>query len=173
MISSIKLPAHPEAFALETGGTRILVNIPNARQVAVADRNKGEVVASWKTDWAFANFPMALDGEHHRLFIGCRMPTRLVVLDTDTGKPVAKLPIGGDTDDVFYDRKRHQLYVVCGAGTIEIIAQSDADTYAPVSSITTNEGARTGFFVPEQDLLFVAVPHRGNQPAEVRSYTIK
>jgi hypothetical protein len=31
-------------------------------------------------------------------------------------------------------------------------------------------GARTSLFVPELNRLYLAVPHRGNQPAEVRVY---
>src|SRR5437667_304710 len=84
-LGSIKLPAHPEAFELEKHGSRIFVNVPNARHVAVIDRDKGEVVTTWKTDLAFGNFPMALDEANHRLFIGCRVPSKLVVLSTDSG----------------------------------------------------------------------------------------
>ena len=59
-VGSIKLSAHPEAFQLEKKANRIFVNLPNSRHVAVIDRDKGEVVARWKTDLAFANFPMDL-----------------------------------------------------------------------------------------------------------------
>src|SRR2546430_1743831 len=85
-IGSIKLSAHPEAFELEKNGKRIFVNVPNSRHVAVIDREKGKVVATWKTDLAFGNFPMALDDANHRLFIGCRLPPKLVVLNSETGE---------------------------------------------------------------------------------------
>ena len=49
-VGSMKLNAHPEAFQLEENGSRIFVNLPNSRHVAVIDRDKGEVVARWKTD---------------------------------------------------------------------------------------------------------------------------
>lgn len=48
--------------------------------------------------------------------------------------------IMGDTDDLFYDAARNRVYV---------------------------PGARTGLFVPDGGKLFVAVPHRGDQRAEV------
>ena len=128
-IGSIKLSAHPEAFQLEKNGSRIFVNVPNSRHVAVIDRDKGEVVARWKTDLAFANFPMALDEANHRLFVGCRIPSRLVVLNTDSGDVVAKIDISGDCDDLFYDRKRHRVYAICGAGKIDVIDQIDPNTY--------------------------------------------
>ena len=172
-IGSIKLSAHPEAFELEKNGRRIFVNVPNSRHVAVIDRDKGEVVARWQTDLAFGNFPMALDEANHRLFVGCRLPSKLVVLDTESGKVIAKIDISGDSDDLFYDRKRHRIYAICGAGTIDIIEQADANTYKTLTKIDTADGARTGFFVPERDTLFVAVPHRGSQQAEIRRYQIE
>jgi DNA-binding beta-propeller fold protein YncE len=172
-IGSIKLSAHPEAFELEKNGKRIFANVPNSRHVAVIDRDKSEVVATWRTDLAFANFPMALDEANHRLFVGCRLPSKLVVLNTESSDIVAKIDISGDPDDVFYDSKRHRIYAICGAGKIDIIEQTDPNTYAASARVNTADGARTGLFVPERDTLFVAVPHRGSQKAEVRAYRVE
>jgi DNA-binding beta-propeller fold protein YncE len=172
-ISSIKLSAHPEAFELERNGKRIFVNIPNSRHVAVIDRDKSKVVATWKTDLAFANFPMALDEANHRLFVGCRLPSKLVVLNTDSGNVVAKIDISGDPDDVFYDGKRRRIYAICGAGKIDIIDQTEPNTYTASSKVDTEDGARTGLFVSERDTLFVAIPHRGSQKAEIRAYRVE
>jgi DNA-binding beta-propeller fold protein YncE len=171
-VGSVKLAAHPEAFELEKNGHRIFVNVPNARQVAVVDREKGEVIATWKTDGAFGNFPMALDDTDHRLFIGCRIPSKLVVINTDSGGVVASIGMSGDPDDIFYDGKRHRIYAICGAGKIDIIEQADANNYKTVCKVDTANGARTGLFVAERDSLFLAVPHRGSQAAEVRCYQI-
>src|SRR5881296_3313990 len=172
-IGSIKLSGHPEAFELEKNGKRIFVNVPNSRHVAVIDREKGKVVATWKTDLAFGNFPMALDDANHRLFVGCRVPSKLVVLNTESGDVVTKTDISGDPDDVFYDGKRHRIYAICGAGKIDIIEQTDPNTYAASARANTADGARTGLFVSERDTLFVAVPHRGSQKAEVRAYHVE
>jgi len=172
-VGSIKVGAHPEAFQLEQKGNRIFVNVPNSRHVAVVDRDKGEVIATWKTDLAFANFPMALDEANHRLFVGCRLPSRLIVLNTNSGDVVAKVDISGDADDVFYDSKRNRIYVICGAGKIDIIEQTDPNSYKALTKVDTANGARTGFFVPERHTLFVAIPHRGSQQAEIRCYQIQ
>jgi YVTN family beta-propeller protein len=172
-VGFIKLSAHPEAFQLEKKANRIFVNVPNSRHVAVVDRDKGKVVASWKTDLAFANFPMALDEADHRLFVGCRLPSKLVVLNTDSGDVIAKTDISGDCDDLFYDTKRQRVYAICGAGKVDVIDQIDPNTYKVSTTIGTADGARTGLFVSERDALFVAVPHRGSQPAEVRCYQVE
>jgi DNA-binding beta-propeller fold protein YncE len=172
-VGSIKLSAHPEAFELEKQGKRIFVNVPNARQVAVIDRDKAEAITTWKTDSAFGNFPMALDETDHRLFVGCRLPSKIVVLNTDSGDVVAKVGISGDPDDVFYDSKRRRIYAICGAGKIDIVEQTDANIYKASTKIDTADGARTGLFVPERDTLFVAVPHRSSQQAEIRAYHVE
>jgi glutamine cyclotransferase len=172
-IGSIKLSAHPEAFELEKNGKRIFVNVPNARNVAVIDQDKGAVTATWKTDLAFGNFPMSLDETNHRLFVGCRIPSKLVVLNTDSGTVVAKIDISGDPDEVFYDSKRHRIYAVCGAGKIDVIEETDPNNYRRSSETETAIGARTGLFVPELDALFIAVPHHGSQQAEVRVYHVE
>ena len=116
---------------------------------------------------------MALDETNHRLFVGCRLPSKLVVLNTDSGDVVAKIDISGDADDVFYDTQRHRIYAICGTGKIDVVEQIDPETYKTSTRIDTAEGARTGLFVPERDTLFVAIPHRGSQQAEVRCYQIE
>jgi len=131
------------------------------------------VIAKWKTDLAFGNFPMALDEANHRLFVGCRLPPKLVVLNTESGDVVAKTGISGDPDDVFYDSKRHRIYAICGAGKIDVIEQTDPNTYKASAKIDTAKGARTGLFVPEQDVLFVGVPRNGAQQAEIRAYQVE
>jgi DNA-binding beta-propeller fold protein YncE len=170
---SIKLAAHPEAFELEKQGRRIFVNVPDAGQVAVIDRDKREVISTWKPGGASANFPMALDEANHRLFVACRSPAKLVVLNTDSGATIATVDISGDADDVFYDAKQRCLYVICGEGYVDIVAQTDSNHYRRAAKVPTASGARTGLFVPERDDLFIAVPRRAKQAAEIRRYQVR
>jgi DNA-binding beta-propeller fold protein YncE len=173
----IPLPAHPESFALEAGGSRIFVNVPSAHRIAILDRATATPLAAWDLSTGFpefftttrpsANFPMALDEADHRLFIGCRKPACLVVFDTLAGKPVARLDLSGDTDDIFHDATARRLYVSCGDGCIDVIAQTDADHYQRTARIATANGARTAFWAADRRRLYVAVPHRGSQPAAV------
>lgn len=110
---------------------------------------------------------MALDVGRKRLFVGCRLPARLVVLDTVSGAVKANLPTVGDSDDIFYDASRSLIYVIGGEGAIEIFRQIDPDHYARVAKMPTASGARTGFFVPAWNKLFVAAPHRGSNQARI------
>jgi len=166
----IKLDAHPESFQMEKGSPRIYINLPKSRKVAVVDREKRTIVATWSLGMMLANYPMALDEADHRLFVVSRFPARLLVFDTNTGKTVQRLPAVGDCDDVFYDQNRKRIYAIGGEGAISVFEQQDPDHYKQSSRITTVKGARTGFFSPELDRLFVAVRRQGTQAAAIRVF---
>ena len=169
-LADIKLAGHPESFRLESSGPRIFVNVPKADHIAVVDRDKAEVTSTWPLKEAKSNFPLILDEANHRLFSGCRNPARLLAYDYTTGKLVAGLPISRDTDDLFFDAANKSIYVSCGQGTINVIRQIDADHYTATKPMPTANGARTSLFVPELKILCLAVPHRGNQLAEIRVF---
>lgn len=169
-VAEIKLDAHPESFQLEKSSPRIYVNLPDSRKIAVIDREKRSVVATWKTDDALANFPMALDETDHRLFVVTRAPARLLVFDTATGNILQKLPAVGDSDDVFYDATRKRIYATGGEGEICIFQQKDPDRYAELGHVWAVKGARTSFYSPDVDRLFLAVRRQGSQPAAIRVY---
>lgn len=170
-VGDVPLDGHPESFQLESKGKRIFVNVPGARHVAVVDREKKAVVGKWTLS-AQSNFPMALDEAGHRLFVGCRQPAKLLVLDTESGRELAAVECSGDTDDVFFDAAAKRVYVSCGAGSLDVF---DAAEAAPVrlARVPTAAGARTCLYVPDQKKIFLAVPHRDRQPAEIRVYATK
>jgi hypothetical protein len=169
-LGEVKLPGHPESFQLDPGSPRIYVNIPSAQSVFVINREKMAVTARWPVREARANFPMALDAADHRLFIGCRRPAKVLVLDTASGKTVANFAAPGDADDLFYDAARRRLYVSGGEGLLDVFDRLDADHYRLAQRLQTAAGARTSLFISELGLLCVALPHRGSQPAEVRIF---
>ena len=77
----------------------------------------------------------------------------------------------GDTDDVFYDATGRRVYVTGGEGCATVLEQSGANAYKAIGTVTTAPGARTSLFVPSKATLYVAVPRRAGQRAEVRSFT--
>lgn len=173
VMGRIALPGHPESFQLERGGHRVFVNVPSAGKVVVVDRVRRTVSASWDLHDAARNFPMALDEGARRLFIGARSPAVLLVLDADSGQEVARVAIGGDTDDVFYDAARKRIYAICGEGRIDVVRQESSDRYARAASIDTAPGARTGLFVPEASRLYVAAPASGDTPARLLVFRMR
>lgn len=166
----IKLDAHPESFQLDKDDSRIYVNLPKSRKVAVLDRDKNSILTTWGTGMALANYPMALDEANHRLFVVTRFPARLLVFNTDTGKTIQSLLVVGDCDDVFYDKTRKRIYASGGEGAISVVEQKDADHYADDGRIATVKGARTSFFSSDLDRFLIAVRRQGSQPAAIRIF---
>jgi YVTN family beta-propeller protein len=172
-ISDIELSGHPESFQLESSSKRIFANVPASDQITLADRESDSVVATWPIEDAAENFPMALDEADQRLFVGTRSPAKLLVLDTETDDTVASLDSSGDADDIFYDARTKRIYVSGGEGAISLFEQAGPDDYRPAGKVDTADGARTSLFVNESGTLYVAVPHRGSQQAEVRVFQIE
>ena len=169
VIGKAAVGGHPESFQLESGGSRIFVNVPTARRITVVDRTTMKPLGVWPVTAADANYPMALDESGHRLFIGCRRPAKLLVYDTQSGTLVASADIVGDTDDLFYDSARQRVYVIGGEGFIDVLDVRTA-TPARLARVAGAPGARTALFVPAEGRLYLAVPHRGAQRAEVRVF---
>jgi len=168
----VKLQGHPESFQLERNGSRIFVNVPDARHIAVLDRAAMKLIGTWPVTEAAANYPMALDEANHRLFIGCRNPAMVLIYDTTSGKRVGSSPIVGDTDDLFYDAARKRLYVTGGEGYIDVFQQNHANQVTRIARVPSAGGARTSLYVPDEGRLYLAVPLRGAQKSEIRIYEV-
>jgi DNA-binding beta-propeller fold protein YncE len=171
IVGQIHIDGHPESFQLESANTRVFANMPGivSSQIVAADRSHLSIIARWSSLGCNGNYPMALDEPTSRLFIGCRRPARVAMLDVASGKVVAASDIVGDTDDLFYDGARQRLYIIGGGGRVDVL-QRHGDTIAPLTPIETRAGARTGLWVEAASRLYVAVPARGGASAEIRVF---
>jgi hypothetical protein len=169
-LTDIPLNAHPESFQCAETQPRIFVNLADARVIAVVDSDTGKLIANWTLKEGMDNIPMALDEAHRRLFVACRRPARLLVLNADSGIVSAHLPAAGGADELFYDPIHARLYALSGEGHITVYTQETADRYTAAGEVPTVAGARSGLFVPEWNRLFLAVREFGGHPAEVRIY---
>jgi len=164
-VGDIPTGGHPESLQLEQKGNRIFINSPDNHYVTVADLDTNKVVAHWNIPGC-ENYPMALDENHHRVFIFCRnLPGYVSVMDTETGKQVTKIPATqlSSSDDMFYDPGKGRLYVLSSMqtlpgspGVIDVIQQRDADHYDIIATYPTGPGGRDGLLVPELGKLFVS-----------------
>jgi len=163
--TDIRLKGHPESFQIDENGTRVFVNVPNAREIEVVDL-AAEAKRSVPTQGAGSNFPMAIDRDAHRFLVVFRSPPTLMALSTQDEHVAAKVETCGDADDVFVDAKRHRVYVSCGDGVVDVLEEHEAG-YGRLARVPTVSGARTSLFVPELDRLFLAVRARSDDPAAI------
>ena len=94
----------------------------------------------------------------------------MVVLDTQSGKELARLRAAGECDDVFFDASRKRIYVIGGEGMITVFQQNDPEHYELVANVPSAVGVRTGYYFAKRDRFYVAVPAKGNEPAQVWTY---
>ncbi len=165
-VGEIRVPGsgHLEQIVVEHSGSRLYVNIEDKNAIAVMDKRKRTLLAQWPLTKGKNNFPIALDEQHHRLFVGCRTTDAsgvIVVIDTETGKEVESLPIGGNVDYLDFDARNGRLYATCGTGNVFVYQENSPDKYALIGKPETAVMAKTGLLVPELNLFFVGVPNLG------------
>ena len=73
---------------------------------------------------------------------------------------------------MFFDARRTRVYVVCGAGEVDVIRQESPDKYSVEQPVSTSPRARTGLFVPEESTLYVAAPATGKAAARLLAYRV-
>src|SRR5262249_40429831 len=105
---------------------------------------------------------------------GCRTEPMVVVMDSETGREIAGVPIPKEIDDLHYDAKRKRLYASCGEGFLAVIRQVSPDKYELQESIATVKQAKTSLFVAESNRLYLAVPRQPDKEGpEIRVYKVK
>jgi sugar lactone lactonase YvrE len=169
--ATVKLPGQPEAFQLDPARKRLYVNTVKPSAVAVVDLTKHEVVAKYVPNKVEGLYPMALDREGQRVFVGCRQPAVVLALDAKTLKELWTAEIPWDIDDLFFDVKRKRLYASCGEGFLAVLEEKAGGRFEVVEKLPTAKLARTCFFDPGSGRLFLGVPRQPGKPGpEVRVY---
>ncbi len=165
--------AHVEAVAVETSGPNLFVNVTDKNYLAVIDKQAGKIVAQWPIKEARQNAPLAFDEAHGRLFVVCRDPGKLVVLDSANGRFVASFSTGARADEAIFDKVHRRVYVMAGEGKIFPYAEKDADHYIPLGPIVSAPGAKTAVLAEDATHLYVSVsPGEGKTGAKVLSFAV-
>ena len=102
-----------------------------------------KVLARWPLAPCEEPSGLAIDKESHRLFSVCSNQ-KMAVVDSDSGKVVARVPIGDGPDAVVFDPGNKLIFSSDGGdGTISIIKEESPDKYSAVETETTERSART------------------------------
>lgn len=168
--TDFKTGGHPESFQVEASGAHIFANVPDAGMVVESIDRKTGAVTKWPLKGLKGNYALALDEANHRLFTITRKVPMMVVLDTQTGNEIVRLPAAGECDDVYFDESRKRIYVIGAQGFISVFQQNDPDHYELIENVPSAVGVRTGYFFARRDRFYVGVPAKGNEPAQIWTY---
>jgi DNA-binding beta-propeller fold protein YncE len=175
-VADIKIPAGtPEDMNIDQAGPRLYIALMDKKQVAVVNREEGTVVETWPVSVG-TPVATAVDEVHHRLFVASRtgqLHGDIVVLDTQTGREITTLPIGGLTDYLVFDPRNGRIYATCSTANVYVYQERTADSYVLLGKPETALLARTGLLVPELDRFFVLSPNTGLRPAEILVFRVQ
>lgn len=135
----IELGGAPEFLATDGSG-KVYINLEDKDMVAVVDLSQRKVIARWPVAPGGHPVGMSMDPKSHRLFIGCRNPQKLVVMNAENGKVEAALPIGVGVDATDY--MDGQAFASCRDGKL-VVAGLKGGTFVVEQVVETPDGART------------------------------
>jgi DNA-binding beta-propeller fold protein YncE len=159
-----------EALAIDAARDRLYVNAPADNAILVIDLIQRRMIDRWPMSLARRNEAFALDAARSRLYVGCNegdVRGALVVVDTNSGHELERLPLGSWVDSMFYDARRGRIYASTGIGEVFSYQQEGDGRLIPLTPTDTAVMARTSLYDPTLDRLYVMVPHLGWTVAKV------
>ncbi len=169
-VGDIQLGVRPAEILMDNSGQTLFVFDSIGSKIQVIDARKNLVLSAWPVSGQRPG-DGALDEATHRLLIGTRTPPALIVMDSASGKEVAKLPTVEGMDGVYFDAPHKRVYVSGGrgfdVGYVFVYQQQDADHYTQIGKIPTRPGAGTSFWSGELNRYYVAAPANDKEEAAV------
>jgi YVTN family beta-propeller protein len=163
VVGTVALSGKPEAPAVDGKGT-VFVNIEDKSTVAAIDAATLKVKAEWPLAPGEEPSGLALDPATRRLFSVCSNKL-MIVLDADTGKIVATLPIGERVDGAAFDPGLKRAYSSNGDGTLTVVQEVDKSTFKVLENVATQRGARTLALDVKTHHIYLSTAEFGPTPA--------
>ena len=90
--------------AVADGAGHVYVNVEDKGETVAIDSLANKILAHWTLAAGATPTGLAIDTEHHRLFVGCGN-RKMYVLDSQSGKVLAAVDVGRGVDGAAYDAK--------------------------------------------------------------------
>ena len=141
VVATIPLGGKPEFAEADPKSGRVYCNLEDTSEVVAIDIKTHHVVSRWPIAPGAEATGMGFDAAHHRLFLGCDNKM-MVMMDSESGKVLASVPIGEGVDGAAFDPGTQLALASCGDGTTTI-AHEDGDKLTVVQTLKTAPRART------------------------------
>lgn len=163
VVGTVDVGGKPE-FAASDGKGFIYDNIEDKSEIVKLDARNLKVVSRWPVKGCDEPSGLAIDTEAHRLFAVCGNQT-MAVVDYDSGKVVATVPIGEGPDAAGYDADKKLAFSSNGEGTLTVVKQEGADKYSVAQTVKTEKSARTMALDPKTHKIYLPAAQFGPPPA--------
>ena len=162
VVGTIPLGGKPE-FAQSDGKGTVFVNLEDENQLFALDANKLTVTQRWPLAGCEEPSGLAIDTKKRRLYVGCGNKV-MPVVDADSGKILATIPIGDGVDATAFDEGTGLAFASCGEGVLTV-AHEDSPGKFTAENVTTQRGARTMALDPKTHQVYTVTAKFGQAPA--------
>jgi YVTN family beta-propeller protein len=162
VVGKIELGGKPEFAASDEKGT-VFVNLEDKSEIVAFDPKNLTVKSRWKLTDCEEPTGLAIDRKSRRLFAGCGNK-KMAVVDADTGRAIASLPIGEGCDATAFDAGLGLAFASAGDGTITVIKEDAGDKFSVVQTVTTQKTARTMAVDAKTHQVFTVAANVGPRP---------
>jgi DNA-binding beta-propeller fold protein YncE len=159
----MELDGKPEIAATDEKGT-VFVNIEDKSEIVAFDPEKLTIKSHGKLTDCEEPTGLSMDRKNRRLFAGCSGKKKMAVIDADSGKSIASLPIGESCDATAFDADRSLAFASTGDGTITVVKEDDKNKFSVVQTVTTQKSARTMAVDTKTHQLFTVAANVGARP---------
>lgn len=139
---TIALDGKPE-FPVTDAKGNVYANIEDKSEIVHLDPHTLKIKATWSIAPCQEPSGLAMDVRDHRLFSVCQ-DKLMAVVDAESGKVVATVPIGQGPDAARYDAGHKLAFSSNGRdGTLTVVKQEGPDKYVVAQTVATERSART------------------------------
>jgi DNA-binding beta-propeller fold protein YncE len=168
VLDTLKMESKKLDGTAADGEGNLYMALRDRNSVVKIDVAARKVANEWKTEGCDEPTGLAYDRAHKRVLVGCRGKAPvLAVLDAESGKVVATVPIGRGNDGVIYDPDTHKVYTSNGVdANLVIYDQVGPDTYKLAEATTTRPYARTMALDPKTKKVYLVTAEGTADPAK-------
>jgi len=166
VIGTVNLDAAVEETKSDGKG-HLYVALEDKDAVGVVDANTLTVTARYPlAGQGGTPAGLALDPRTRVLFVACRNPAVMVMMNADTGAVLATLPIGLQNDGVLFNPATNEVLAATGDGYLTVIKEDGAASFSVEQTLDTLPGARTIALDRKTGHIFLMTADYGPVPAD-------
>jgi YVTN family beta-propeller protein len=140
---TIDLGGAPEQ-AVTDGKGHLYIDLEDKDQVAVVDAKTMTKTGVYGLEGKCGGpAGLAFDVKNHVLFVACRNPATMTMLNSDTGKILAVLPIGAGVDGATFNPATKEAFSSQGDGTLTVVKELSPTSFAVEQTVQTQVSAKT------------------------------
>ena len=166
IVGTVNLDAAVEE-TVSDGKGHLYVALEDRDAVGVVDVNTMTVTARYPlAGQGGTPAGLALDPKNRLLFVACRNPAVMVMMNADTGAILGTLPIGMQNDGVLFNPASSEALAPTGDGHLTVIRQDSPGHFSVEQTLTTLSGARTIALDRKTGHIFLMTADYGPVPAD-------